>query len=83
MKRALVLAVLAGCAIAALPPSRPPAEPAMFGEGVFSTPSDEFGAAIAPGGAYAFFNRSIPLASGHGHRRHGDDVAFKHVQRSA
>ena len=60
MKRALVLAVLAGCAIAALPPSRPPAEPAMFGEGVFSTPADEFGAAIAPGGAYAFFNRSIP-----------------------
>jgi len=59
-KRAIVLATLTACSIAVLAPSRPPAAPTLFGEGVFSTPDDEFGAAIAPGGAYAFFNRSIP-----------------------
>jgi WD40-like Beta Propeller Repeat len=46
-----------------VPPATPSpsnTSPVLFGEGVFSTPADEFGAALSPNGAFAFFNRSIP-----------------------
>ncbi len=35
-------------------------EPRIFGEGVLSTPADEFGGALTPDGRTIYFNRSIP-----------------------
>jgi len=56
---AVVLAAAAAVAWRDRPPDGP-AAPALFGEGVFSTPADEFGAALSPDGVSAFFNRSVP-----------------------
>jgi hypothetical protein len=62
---AVVLAAAAAAAAAtaawrAKPAEAPSPKPALFGEGVFSTPADEFGAALSPDGVSAFFNRSVP-----------------------
>jgi hypothetical protein len=54
------LAVLAAAAAVASSRAPAPAAPVLFGEGVFSTPADEFGAALSPDGESALFNRSVP-----------------------
>lgn len=47
---------------AAQPPAGDPptAEPKMFGEGIVSTPDDEFGGTFSPDGRTMLFNKSIP-----------------------
>lgn len=65
MRRAATAAAVfaSAAAISSLrAPSDAPPRPVLFGEGVFSTPADEFGAALSPDGdgAFAFFNRSVP-----------------------
>jgi hypothetical protein len=57
---ALAASVAAGAASRAPAPAATPPRPVVFGEGVFSTPADEFGAALSPGGDSAYFNRSVP-----------------------
>jgi hypothetical protein len=58
---AAAVAAAALAAAATLVALRAPAPgPVLFGEGVFSTPADEFGAALSPDGQFAFFNRSVP-----------------------
>ncbi|HWS72972.1 MAG TPA: hypothetical protein VN605_12705 [Thermoanaerobaculia bacterium] len=51
------------------------AGPVMIGEGVISTPADEFGGAITPDGATIYFDRSIPRSYFYvicvSHRRNG------------
>jgi len=48
-------------AAAAAPAGEPPgAEPRMVGEGVISTPDDEFGGTFSPDGRTMLFNKSIP-----------------------
>jgi ketosteroid isomerase-like protein len=37
-----------------------PNEPAMVGEGIISTPQDEFGGSLSPDGKTIYFDRSIP-----------------------
>ncbi len=50
-----------GAAAIALPAGDPPGpEPRMLGEGVISTPADEFGGTFSPDGKTLLFNRSIP-----------------------
>ena len=41
----------------------PITEPRLFGEGVISTPFDEFGLTFTPDGQTAFFNRSVPRSN--------------------
>ncbi len=38
----------------------PPASPELYGEGVISTPDDEFGGALTPDGRTIYFTRSAP-----------------------
>ncbi len=42
---------------------QPITEPKLFGEGVISTPFDEFGLAFSQDGRTAFFNRSVPRSN--------------------
>src|SRR5262249_11158846 len=63
--RAFAAAVLTAAAALTGAPTAPtpgPAnpKPVLFGEGIFSTAADEFGAALSPAGEFAFFNRSVP-----------------------
>jgi len=37
-----------------------PNEPAMIGEGIISTPEDEFGGSLSPDGEAIYFDRSVP-----------------------
>jgi ketosteroid isomerase-like protein len=37
-----------------------PNEPAMIGEGIISTPQDEFGGSLSPDGKAIYFDRSVP-----------------------
>jgi Tol biopolymer transport system component len=65
---ALVLAGLAATWRAtAVPPASPPAdgktEPALFAEGVVSTPDDEFGAAFMPDGRTVYFTKRTPTTN--------------------
>lgn len=44
-------------------PAEPVTDPTLFGEGVISTPFDEFGLAFTTDGYTAFFNRSVPRSN--------------------
>lgn len=74
MPRKVILATVAltlGClapllSTESLPPyaaTQPVMEPKLFGEGVISTPFDEFGLAFSRDGNTAFFNRSVPRSN--------------------